>query len=89
MFSVTLMPSDNNSQLCSNLKSTLSENIYDYFDASSVRFWESDEDQIIFVDKNIQEPKWGITINAENRVVLEEFLEHMESPVPLELHENA
>ncbi|MPW35608.1 hypothetical protein [Vibrio sp. B1Z05] len=88
MFSVTLMPSDNNSQLCSHLKNTLSENIYDYFDASSVQFWESDEDQIIFVDNKIQEPKWGITINAENRVVLEEFLENMESPVPLELLES-
>ncbi|GAD79125.1 hypothetical protein [Vibrio ezurae] len=88
MFSVTLMPSDNNSQLCSHLKSTLSENIYDYFDASSVQFWESDEEEIIFIDKKAQESKWGITINAENRVVLEEFLENMESPIPLELLES-
>ncbi|CAM2830595.1 hypothetical protein VIRA109638_02365 [Vibrio rarus] len=83
MFSVTLMPSDYNSPLCPILKSTLSENLYDYFDASSVEFWETNEEQIIFIDKAKQETQWGITINADNRVVLEEFLANMESPVPL------
>ncbi|OBT13432.1 hypothetical protein A9264_07120 [Vibrio sp. UCD-FRSSP16_10] len=87
MFSVTLMPSDNNSRLCTNLRSTLSENIYDYFDESSVQFWESNEEQIIFINKANQEAQWGVTINADNRVVLEEFLNNIQSPVPLELLE--
>ncbi|GAB7220280.1 hypothetical protein [Vibrio comitans] len=87
MFSVTLLPSDYNSQLCSDLKSTLSQKLYDYFDASSVKFWESCEEQIIFIDETQKETNWGITINANNRVVIQEFLDHVKSPVKFEVLE--
>ncbi|MEZ9357061.1 hypothetical protein AB4143_12885 [Vibrio breoganii] len=86
MFSVTLLPRDYNSQLCSELKRTLSQKLHDYFDASSVKFWESNAEQIIFI-KDAKETPWGITINANNRVVIEEFLDNMESPVEFEVLE--
>ncbi|PML61747.1 hypothetical protein BCS98_02545 [Vibrio breoganii] len=87
MFSVTLLPSDYNSQLCSELKRTLSKKLYDYFDASSVKFWESSEEQIIFIDNSTKETQWGITINSDNRVVIEEFLDNMDSPVEFDVLE--
>ncbi|GEA50054.1 hypothetical protein VIN01S_08580 [Vibrio inusitatus NBRC 102082] len=87
MFSVTLLPSDYNSQLCSDLKRTLSQKLYAYFDTSCVKFWESNKDQIIFINDTAKESQWGITINANNRVVIEEFLDNMESSVEFDVLE--
>ncbi|GEM79585.1 hypothetical protein [Vibrio superstes] len=87
MFSVTLLPSDYKHQLCSELKHTLSQKLHDYFDASAIRFWEANEEQIIFTNATQNESTWGITINANNRVVLEEFLDNMDSSVPFEVLE--
>ncbi|WP_261817575.1 hypothetical protein [Vibrio gallicus] len=86
MFSVTLLPIDYSSHLCSNLKHTLIKKLHDYFDASNVKLWESNEEQIIFIS-DTQKAQWGITINANNRVVIEEFLDNMDSPVEFEVLE--